>query len=399
MATRSREAISTIKGYYYQFDYFILQLLQLRDDNDSVRIEGIEDVDILADDNTRAVQCKYYDGTSCSPSVVGKAVRPMLQHFAENKDAKYSYKLYGHYKSGEDSISLPLTVEYIKQKFFTYTEAKKRHIFHEELGLSDDELEKFLKRFEIQLYADTYESQIEKIVACLQAEMSCTEFDARYFYYINAVAFVKETAVKKSSQARTVTKGKFKSSIGTRQNLFNQWYLEFVGFEKYYRAARKQFFTQTNVSPMNRFFLIECDSHISDVDIADMVMRIGEKWSKLSPREHNPFCPYIHLHGLSNSRLASVKKVLLENDFHIWDGHEYKDAEFSVESLIRPVNHYTGIKIKVINTDSQISDVLNVCSGVKYIYQFYLRKPYYDQNRYIHKTFQILSTCDVLKIV
>ena len=65
----------------------------------------------------------------------------MLQHFAENKDAKYSYKLYGHYKSGEDSISLPLTVEYIKQKFFTYTEAKKRHIFHEELGLSDDELE------------------------------------------------------------------------------------------------------------------------------------------------------------------------------------------------------------------------------------------------------------------
>lgn len=45
MATRSREAISTIKGYYYQFDYFILQLLQLRDDDDSVRIEGIEDVD------------------------------------------------------------------------------------------------------------------------------------------------------------------------------------------------------------------------------------------------------------------------------------------------------------------------------------------------------------------
>ena len=399
MAQRSREAISTIKGYYYQFDYFILELLQLRDDNDSVRIEGIEDVDILTDNNIRAVQCKYYDGTSCSPSVIGKAVRPMLQHFAENKNARYSYKLYGHYSSGEESISLPLTVEYVKQKFCTYTEAKRKHIFHEELGLSDDELEKFLKRFELQLYADTYESQIEKIIACLQTELNCTEYDARFFYYANAVTFVKETAVKKSPQARTVTKGKFKSAIGTRQNLFDQWYIEFVGFEKYYRAARKQFFTQINISPVNRFFLIECDSQISDVDIASMVMRIGEKWSKLSAREQNPFCPYVYLHGLPNPRLASVKKTLLENDFHIWDGHEYKDAEFSATSLTRPVNHHIGIKIKVINKNSQIDDVLNACIGAKDIYQFYLQKPYYRQNRFVHKEFQIQSTCDVLKIV
>lgn len=55
MAGRSREATSTIKGYYYQFDYFILQLLQLQDDDDSVRIEGIEDVDIVSDDGTRGL--------------------------------------------------------------------------------------------------------------------------------------------------------------------------------------------------------------------------------------------------------------------------------------------------------------------------------------------------------
>ena len=399
MAQRSREAISTIKGYYYQFDYFILQLLQLQDDDDSVRIEGIEDVDILSKDTTSAVQCKYYDGTACSPSVVGKAVRLMLQHFADNKDGKYSYKLYGHYSSGENSISLPLTVDYIKQKFCTYTEAKKRHIFHEELGLSDDELGRFLKRFEIQLYADSYESQIEKIIAHLQTGLSCTEFDDRYFYYPNAVAFVKETAVKKSSQARTVTKGKFKAAIGIKQNLFDQWYIEYVGFEKYYRAARRQFFTQTNISPVNRFFLIECDNQINDVDIASMIIRIGEKWSKLSAREQNPFCPYVYLHGLSNSRLASVKKTLLENDCHIWDGYEYKDAEFSAASLLRPVNHHVGIKIKVINKSNQIDEVLNACIGAKYIYQFYLQKPYYRQNQFMHKEFQIQSTCDVLKIV
>lgn len=57
---RSLDAVSTIKGYYYQFDYYILQFLRLTNDDDAVRIEGIEDVDIITEDITNAVQCKYY---------------------------------------------------------------------------------------------------------------------------------------------------------------------------------------------------------------------------------------------------------------------------------------------------------------------------------------------------
>ena len=67
MGSRGRDAVSTIKGYYYQFDHYILQLLSLQNDSDSVRIEGIEDVDIILKDTINAVQCKYYDETSCSP--------------------------------------------------------------------------------------------------------------------------------------------------------------------------------------------------------------------------------------------------------------------------------------------------------------------------------------------
>ena len=44
---RSRDAVDTIKGYYYQFDYFIFQLISLVNEEDTVTIEGIEDVDIL----------------------------------------------------------------------------------------------------------------------------------------------------------------------------------------------------------------------------------------------------------------------------------------------------------------------------------------------------------------
>lgn len=44
--SRGRDAIDTITGYYYHFNYYILQLLNLTKDTDTVTIEGVEDVDM-----------------------------------------------------------------------------------------------------------------------------------------------------------------------------------------------------------------------------------------------------------------------------------------------------------------------------------------------------------------
>ena len=47
----SRAATPTIKGYYYQFDTSILELLKLKKDTDKILIEGIEDIDIHKDND------------------------------------------------------------------------------------------------------------------------------------------------------------------------------------------------------------------------------------------------------------------------------------------------------------------------------------------------------------
>lgn len=399
MRTRGRDAVSTIKGYYYQFDHYILQLLSLRNDSDSVRIEGIEDVDIILKDTVNAVQCKYYSETSCSPSVIGKAVRPMLRHFAENKDCPYKYSLYGHYKSGQDSIELPLTVEYVKRKFLTYTENTVKHKLHVELNTSDAEIEDFLGRLDLQLHAASYEDQIESIICCLQSELHCSEYDARYFFYNNAVSFVKGIVVNKTLSARTITKKRFIETINKKQLLFDKWYIEFVGFEKYYKDARKEFFTQTNISPKHRFFLLDCDKKINDSDLANIIIKISEKWSKLSQREKSPYCPYIYLNGITPARLANVKKLLLGNGFHIWDGYEFKDADFSPVSLARGINSHIGIRAKIVNKLDQINLTFNECHGQKEIFQFYLNNRFYNRTSALGKDIQIQNTIDVLKVV
>lgn len=41
-----RSAVNTIRGYFFQFDYSILKVLQLSNLDDSIAVECIEDVDI-----------------------------------------------------------------------------------------------------------------------------------------------------------------------------------------------------------------------------------------------------------------------------------------------------------------------------------------------------------------
>ena len=54
----NRSANATIKGYFYQFDHTILRLLAAASQQSSVVIEGIEDVDLDAGDDSALVQCK-----------------------------------------------------------------------------------------------------------------------------------------------------------------------------------------------------------------------------------------------------------------------------------------------------------------------------------------------------
>ncbi|MFR3411665.1 MAG: hypothetical protein ACLTS1_03755 [Coprococcus sp.] len=103
---RSRDAVDTIKGYYYQFDYFIFQLISLVNEEDTVTIEGIEDVDILEEKEMVAVQCKYYAKTEYNHSVIAKPIRLMLKDYVNRtpEKRKIRYKLYGKYQSGKTNI-------------------------------------------------------------------------------------------------------------------------------------------------------------------------------------------------------------------------------------------------------------------------------------------------------
>ena len=171
-----RTAIDTITGYYYQFDYYILKLLEQQNGSDSVCIEGIEDVDIKSIDETIAVQCKYYSKTEYNHSVIAKPIRLMLSHYAASSSTGRTsqYKIYGYYSSGQDKLPANIDLEFAKEKFFTYTERKTKHEHHVELGLTDTEITDFLSHLSIDVHAIEFAEQERKIIEQIQMLFSVT---------------------------------------------------------------------------------------------------------------------------------------------------------------------------------------------------------------------------------
>ena len=73
-------ADSTIKGFLYQFNKSLFEILEC-DNQDIVTVEGmIEDIDILNDDKITAIQCKYHESSSFS---ISNLMNPFLELFVE----------------------------------------------------------------------------------------------------------------------------------------------------------------------------------------------------------------------------------------------------------------------------------------------------------------------------
>ena len=181
---RSREAVDTIKGYYYQFDYFIFQLISLVNETDTVTIEGIEDVDIFEEKEIVAVQCKYYAKTEYNHSIIAKPIRLMLKDYVNRtpEKRKIRYKLYGKYQSGQDKYPGTLTVEFAKKNLFTYTENKVAHALHEELNLADKDIEEFLNKVDVDINAEDYQEQQNKVICGLESNLViCQEENEKDF--------------------------------------------------------------------------------------------------------------------------------------------------------------------------------------------------------------------------
>lgn len=380
--TKSREATSPIRGYIYQFNLSILELLKLEANNSSITIEGIEDIDIEhVNGTTETIQCKYYEETEYNHSVISEAIRWMLKHFAENKDSKLKYKLYGHYKSGHHKFTTEnLNSEFFKKNFFLYKKNGTQYEEHKDLNLCQKDIVNFIKKLDININAESFDSLNNSIINEIMKMQNCDDVEAGH-YYNNALNIIVTLATKKTKSDRKISKSEFIKKISNKDILFNKWLLLYKGEEQYCKEIKSlNFPSGLNKTPRERFFLIDY-SYENDLSfIKHLIYLIATKYNKLSKREPDKFCPYLYLHNIPPAKLIELKQCMYNESKNFKDGFDFNGASFNINSIIEKPSNKNPIEFKIIDDIGYINRILNNLSMTPEIFEFYVKAPYFTTN-------------------
>ncbi|GBQ43051.1 DUF4297 family anti-phage-associated protein [Komagataeibacter europaeus] len=401
-----RSAVSTIAGYFYQFDRSILSILGLTGTNDSVAIECIEDIDVHTATEMTAVQCKYYEKSEYNHSVIKPAIMFMLAHYKAGLTAgrpAIHYQLSGHFASGQDKLLLPFDIAFLKANFLTTASKEKTVQKHEELGVSDEELEEFLKLLSIDVNAAKFKDQFQAIIELLVKQFDCSPFAAEFFYYNSALRVIKELAIEPDDALRVITRAAFIRRIDTSSFLFDEWFIAKLGLAKYYRGLRNEFFAAgVNVSPADRLFIIHpAGDTYSRNAVKTLLKTISRKYSKLSRRDAKPFSPYVLLVGIDDSELTGLKQELHNEDVHFADGYDFKGAQFDAASISRSASPDAGPTLRLFCNLSEAQRTFLSFQRSREIYEFYRNEPVEDfgDGAISHIRFQVPNYEDIDKII
>ncbi|PHV20642.1 hypothetical protein CSQ92_21180 [Janthinobacterium sp. BJB446] len=381
----NRSANATIKGYFYQFDHTIERLLEAAAPQSSIVVEGIEDIDFDDGDDSALVQCKYYEGTEYNHSVIKDAVIHMLRHFHSKgcpPTQESRYRIYGHYQNGQDKLSATFDLDFLKKNFLTYDHKKVTHEVHLELGMTDAQLETFLKLLDIDVRAPSYDEQQKRIVKLLVAQISgCKLEDAEIFYYPNAINAIQTLAIQSDVKDRKITKARFLIAVNRKDIVFSLWLRQKFGDEYYAKLIkRKHFkFASTKVPKASRIFVIDMDSEFDLAKTVEMLARIGTGFSHVEHARtpaQDRFCPYVLLLGLSPPDLVSLKGCLVGQGISISDGHAFNGAAFSPVLLAAPPTKDHQIRLKFIPSVDDIAQVVFAINGtVVELFDFFKSSP------------------------
>lgn len=147
------------------------------------------------------------------------------------------------------------------------------------------------------------------------------------------------------------------------------------------KKIRKEHFTQTNISPYARIFVLHVNEGTNNIaDLKDIVLNISKKWSnanKTSSRtkDKDRYAPYIYLPGLAENKLIDFKNNLYNEGFLFVDGYPHKGSRFSFSAISEKPNQQRLINFRIFHDIEEVETLINdLTNKTKELYEFYFDK-------------------------
>ena len=384
---KKREATASIRGYFYQIDATLLEILKA-DLDDYVVIEGIEDFDRYTDEGVIYGQVKYYAEQNLTDSVLRSPLHKLFVHFSGLEEAQRvgrKYLLYGHFSkvkidTGELSVErFKSVMEYQKKvKTAEGTETSEKKSLLDGMAASDELIESFCKNFSIQISTE-FSKHRTIVINEIRKNQGVSAFEAEGFHYPIAFDYIATLATKKDHNDRKTTRRDLQEVLKGTQAVHNRWLLREEETTEYAKHMKRLYFSSINGAGIVRAFIIECDAATDCSVVCDQLRAIGSNWSSAKNRRiqnSDRYAPLILLRGSDEKLITQVKNDLFDTGTVFVDGFPYRGSPFRIDHVHSPQTQEHQIEIRFVDDEIQLQKVLNaVGRKLCHIYDFFLERP------------------------
>lgn len=295
----NREADYTIKGFIYQFNKTLEQVLS-EPKGTEITVEGIiEDIDVVSAGITKAIQCKYHETKDkYKSSDISKPILQMLVHYAKNKDENIQYILYAHFSDeteGERIISKSDIETILKSKdksYLKYISALKPPKLQaiEELLLknkkSTEDINKITAYYdtatdlELQIDIDSFlkpekfkfiigksfDDLILDTKQLLEAKSDFTKVDIEELFYPNAIQKIANKSILHNSDKRKINNTNFILELEkSKKTAITRWTRELLTYSTLLAKRRNQLKLNLQTNHRLRYFIFD-ESNIKNFE-------------------------------------------------------------------------------------------------------------------------------------
>ncbi|QDY83519.1 hypothetical protein FQU75_08900 [Paenibacillus polymyxa] len=359
----TREADKTIKGFLYQFNKTLHQILQ-EDDDTIIIVEGIfEDIDVKSDQMIKAIQCKYHESAKkFKLSDIYKPILQFLKSYVQNTDSDIKYILYAYFPNepaGLKQLTYDDVLEIINTQNADYVSKyvsaikeisdpdikaiveKTRQTREEKEKIKDYfnrnsarllvDVDKFLKDmfvFEIGL---SYE-EIEQETKNLMRSVNLSFADIEELFYPNAIQRIAELSMKANKIEREICKKDLLLELSScKKTAITRWTSELADYKRILRTRKRQLDACLNANLRKRYFII-ADTNLEEFDdniVSFINNYIGKYVHK--PKLHKDVPLFIiardEIYIQDLTRRLHVKEISVENG--------YRGSTFFKDTLLR----------------------------------------------------------------
>jgi uncharacterized protein (DUF2164 family) len=391
----NREADYTIKGFIYQFNKTLEQVLS-EPNGTEITVEGIiEDIDVVSAGLTKAIQCKYHETKEkYKLSDISKPILQMLVNYASNKEKDIQYILYAHFSDEteeEKTISKNDIETILKSKDKSYlkyisilkppkTQAIKDLLLKSkksaeeiktitayyktatDLELQID-IDEFLKPEKFKfIIGKSFDSLIVDIKQLLETKSGFTKVDIEELFYPNAIQKIANKSILHNPDDRKINNTNFISELEkNKKTAITRWTRELLTYSALLKKRRGQLKSNLQVNHRLRYFLFN-ESNIEDFEnkivkfISDY---IGKYHYKIKLHSKTPvFCIKTENDNLIpqiESRLHQ-KGLTFQNGLK---GNDFFQGEFLREPTIINTKSWREFQLRICNYNIDSAKAIN----------------------------------------